>query len=137
MVSNRSGHLVREQRERFGLSRSALARKIGISTNYLAKIEHGMDRPSSAIVIRMLLALELAEDRSERVERLRGLAVPLDAALRDRIVLRAAEAGGDFEDIQAALFAAQQEWMAQFGTPESAATRRGYTRQNTLRHVAG
>lgn len=136
MTPNRSASIIREHRERAGLSRAALAKKLRISYSYLSNIEAGLDRPSPAIVVKMLVALKLTEDRSERVERLRCLAVRLPPEQVDRIVIDAHEAGGDFEDIQFALFTAQKEWMQTYGTPDAAPSRRGSTSQNDLRHVA-
>jgi transcriptional regulator with XRE-family HTH domain len=119
---NRSCALVRERRQAARLSRAALARKLGIRAGTLANIEAGLYRPSADVVVRMLLVLGLTGDRSERVEQFRCLAVELPAGELDRLVLEAAQAGGDFEDIQSVIYQAKRAWMEAHGTPESLLT---------------
>lgn len=56
----RFGELVRQHRERSGMSMTMLAENIGISLNYLWRLENGeSSSPSAAIVARMVEVLHL------------------------------------------------------------------------------
>jgi HTH-type transcriptional regulator/antitoxin HipB len=54
------GHVIREQRRRLGLGQRELARKVGVSRQWIVEIEKGKPRAELGLVLRTLTALELA-----------------------------------------------------------------------------
>jgi HTH-type transcriptional regulator/antitoxin HipB len=54
------GLVIREQRKRLGLGQRELARKVGVSRQWIVEIEKGKPRAELGLVLRTLAALELA-----------------------------------------------------------------------------
>ncbi|MCS7293887.1 MAG: helix-turn-helix transcriptional regulator [Dehalococcoidia bacterium] len=56
------GTLLRQYRERVGISCSELARRAGLHYSYISRLEHGSRRPSLEAVERMVRALNLTAE---------------------------------------------------------------------------
>jgi transcriptional regulator with XRE-family HTH domain len=60
MKTNRAlGHLIRKQRQAFGLSQFELGRRVGVQSSHINYIENGRRNPSLALVGRIAKALRL------------------------------------------------------------------------------
>jgi HTH-type transcriptional regulator / antitoxin HipB len=89
------GLLIRERRRALGLDQRELAKKVGVSRLWIIEIEKGKPRAEIGLVMRALLALDLALDVSTepaaaRVKRrARAVSVPdIDAIVRNARVRR-------------------------------------------------
>jgi hypothetical protein len=72
------GMLLRQERERAGLSLSELAAELGISKGFLGKVETGIGRAGTAFAMRVCVAIEA----------IRGNRAPLGRAGRGRLSKR-------------------------------------------------
>ena len=84
------GLLIRERRKKLGLDQAELAKKVGVSRLWVIEFEKGKPRAEVGLVIRTLLALDLAldvatEPSAAKVKRRSGAtSVPdIDAIVRD------------------------------------------------------
>jgi transcriptional regulator with XRE-family HTH domain len=77
-ISSSPGDLVREERERLGLSQRSLARRAGSTQAAVSRIERGLTSPTWETLRSLLLAMGLEADL--RVIRLRGRWDPLHLA---------------------------------------------------------
>lgn len=59
MASSLSGTRIREQRRRFGITQTALAKRAGISTSYLNLIEHNKRRIGGALLLSIARELDI------------------------------------------------------------------------------
>lgn len=83
------GSLIRERRTKLGLDQQELATKVGVSRLWVIEIEKGKPRAEVGLVMRALLALDLAIDVSTEApaapakRRAGAVAVPdIDAIVR-------------------------------------------------------
>lgn len=53
------GHNLKQQREHQGFTQSDFANKVGINTNYYAKLEQGQSTPSLQMLERIVKALKI------------------------------------------------------------------------------
>jgi HTH-type transcriptional regulator/antitoxin HipB len=60
------GAVIRERRKQLKLDQAALARRIGVSRQWVIEIEHGHARAELALVLRALDALDIQLDTSIR-----------------------------------------------------------------------
>lgn len=58
------GAIVRDKRKRLGLDQSTLAKRIGVSRQWVIEIEHGHPRAEVGLVLRALDALDIRFDAS-------------------------------------------------------------------------
>ena len=68
------GAVVRDRRKRLKLDQSTLAKRIGVSRQWVIDIEHGHPRAELALVLRALDALGIPLDASSEVAERRGAA---------------------------------------------------------------
>ena len=60
MRPNRAfGHLIRKQRQAFGLSQFALGKQVGVRSSHISYIENGRRKPSLSLVGRIAKALQI------------------------------------------------------------------------------
>jgi len=58
------GAIIRDNRKRLGLDQSTLAKRIGVSRQWVIEIEHGHPRAALGLVLRALDALDIRFDAS-------------------------------------------------------------------------
>ena len=58
-VSSRAAHLLRQERERQGISMTRLAEMSGLSQGMISFVEHEQRNPSLDTLLRMCIALEI------------------------------------------------------------------------------
>ncbi|MCS7295801.1 MAG: helix-turn-helix transcriptional regulator [Dehalococcoidia bacterium] len=82
------GALLRQYRERVGISCSELARRTGLHYSYISRLEHGSRHPSLEAVERMVRALDLTVEECHALRAAAGYPPePLTPALADVFAL--------------------------------------------------
>jgi HTH-type transcriptional regulator/antitoxin HipB len=87
------GLLMREQRRKLGLDQIELARRAGVSRQWVIEVEKGKARAEIGLVLRALGVLGLAVDVSESARASRGSAASARMDL-DAVIERARAFGG-------------------------------------------
>jgi HTH-type transcriptional regulator/antitoxin HipB len=78
------GAIIRDRRRKLGLDQSALARRVGVSRQWIVDIEKGKPRAGIELVLRTLAALGVSlapADRPRHRRRAAAAAVDLDAII--------------------------------------------------------
>jgi HTH-type transcriptional regulator/antitoxin HipB len=74
------GAVIRDRRKQLKLDQAAVARRIGVSRQWVIQVEHGHPRAELALVLRALDALNIQIDaNAEQPQRRRSGAVDIDA----------------------------------------------------------
>jgi y4mF family transcriptional regulator len=74
------GAVIRDRRKQLALDQAALARKIGVSRQWIIEIERGHPRAELGLVLRALDALDIRLDASiDQIKRRRPGAIDIDA----------------------------------------------------------
>jgi HTH-type transcriptional regulator / antitoxin HipB len=81
------GAVIRDRRKQLGLDQSALAKRIGVSRQWVIEVERGHPRAAMNLVLRAIDALGIRLDAS--VDQARRLDVPASAIDINAIVARA------------------------------------------------
>ncbi|KYK50586.1 MULTISPECIES: type II toxin-antitoxin system Y4mF family antitoxin [Bradyrhizobium] len=81
------GAVIRDRRKRLKLDQSTLAKKVGVSRQWLIEVEHGHPRAELGLILRVLDALGIKLDADSNPSAGRG--VPKTAVDLDAIVAKA------------------------------------------------
>ncbi|QOZ66549.1 type II toxin-antitoxin system Y4mF family antitoxin [Bradyrhizobium arachidis] len=81
------GAVIRDRRKRLKLDQSTLAKKVGVSRQWLIEVEHGHPRAELGLILRVLDALGIKLDADSNPSAARG--VPKTAVDLDAIVAKA------------------------------------------------
>jgi HTH-type transcriptional regulator / antitoxin HipB len=66
------GAVIRDRRKRLKLDQSTLAKRIGVSRQWVIAVEHGHPRAEMDLVLRALDALDIRLDASSELDKSRG-----------------------------------------------------------------
>jgi transcriptional regulator with XRE-family HTH domain len=129
---------VGRNRRTAGLRREELAGLVGVSVDYLVRLEQGRaTSPSAQVVAALARALQLTAAERDHLYRLAGLAPPADGSVPDHIPPGLHRVLARLGDVAAAVFAADWQllwwnrgWAALFGDPADAPPRlRNFARE--------
>jgi len=71
-TSSDLGAVIRDRRKRLKLNQSTLAKRIGVSRQWVIEVEHGHPRAEMDLILRTLDALDIRLDVSSEPDRRRG-----------------------------------------------------------------